>query len=170
MADDRFRNAVEVAERFADGSATVEELGAAKRASDTALKKLNTETAAAALRKSVLSGLGASAYAIALRARRWKATAIADIGQDTQTSFLRDLVGNPYNRSTIEPAWRSWNDGTVARLAQAMYDARAFDGMPVLADALEEAGCRSPDIVEHCRGPGPHVRGCWVVDLLLGKE
>ena len=51
-----------------------------------------------------------------------------------------------------------------------MYESRGFAAMPVLADALEEAGCDSPDILTHCRGDGPHVRGCWVVDLVLGKS
>jgi hypothetical protein len=55
-------------------------------------------------------------------------------------------------------------------LAQAIYDDRAFDRLPILADALEEAGCDTADILAHCRGPGPHVRGCWVVDLILGKQ
>jgi hypothetical protein len=64
----------------------------------------------------------------------------------------------------------TWNDGIVIKLAQAIYEERAFDRLPILADALEEAGCSDTEILAHCRGPGPHVRGCWVVDLLLGKE
>jgi len=59
--------------------------------------------------------------------------------------------------------------GTVIKLAQAIYDDRAFDRLPILADALEEAGCTNIDILEHCRVPGPHVCGCWVVDLLLSE-
>jgi hypothetical protein len=55
-------------------------------------------------------------------------------------------------------------------MAQAIYNDRRFSDLPILADALEEAGCTDPDILTHCRGPGPHVRGCWVIDLLLGKE
>jgi hypothetical protein len=55
-------------------------------------------------------------------------------------------------------------------MAEVIYADSAFDRLPVLADALEEAGCTISDILDHCRGPGPHVRGCWVVDLLLGKE
>lgn len=57
----------------------------------------------------------------------------------------------------------------MVKLARAIYDERAFERMPILADALEDAGCHNPDILEHCRGPGPHVRGCWVVDILLEK-
>src|SRR5262249_25241945 len=70
----------------------------------------------------------------------------------------------------LSPDWLHWNDGTVARIAQAIYDERAFERLPVLADALEDAGCDNADILSHCRSDGPHVRGCWVVDLLLGKS
>jgi hypothetical protein len=63
----------------------------------------------------------------------------------------------------------SWNDGTIKRLAQALYDDQAFDGLPILADALTDSGCTDDDILNHCRLPGEHVRGCWVIDLLLGK-
>jgi len=69
----------------------------------------------------------------------------------------------------LDPAWLAWNDGTVRRVAAAIYGQRAFARLPVLADALEEAGCNNADMVTHCRGPGPHVRGCWVLDLLLMK-
>ncbi len=58
----------------------------------------------------------------------------------------------------------------MAALARSIYDDRAFDRLPVLADALEDAGCTDAAILDHCRGPGPHVRGCWVVDLILGKS
>lgn len=90
--------------------------------------------------------------------------------EHAQSDILRDLIGNPFRPVTIEPAWLAWNNATVPRLAASIYDDRAFDRMPVLADALEDAGCTNPDILEHCRGGGEHVRGCWVVDLLQGKE
>jgi len=81
--------------------------------------------------------------------------------------LLRDLVASPLPPMTIDPTWAT---PTVRSLAQAIYAERAFDRLPILADALEEAGCTEVAILEHCRGPGPHVRGCWVVDLILGKE
>jgi hypothetical protein len=83
---------------------------------------------------------------------------------------LFDIFGTPFHPLIITPDVGVWNDGTVVKLAQAIYEDRAFDLLPVLADALEEAGCTNADILGHCRGPGPHVRGCWVVDLLLGKK
>jgi hypothetical protein len=84
-----------------------------------------------------------------------------------QCSIIRDLFGNPFRPVHLNPAWKT---GNVVTLAQAIYDDHAFERMPILADALEEAGCTEEAILSHCRGPGPHVRGCWVVDLLLGKE
>jgi hypothetical protein len=84
--------------------------------------------------------------------------------------LLRDIFGNPFRPVTINPEWVACNDGMVRKTAQAIYDERAFDRMPILADALQDAGCDNADILDHCRKPGEHVKGCWVVDLLLGKE
>ena len=83
-----------------------------------------------------------------------------------QSSLLRDIFGNPFRPVTFDPAWRT--DAAVG-IAQAAYDSREFGNLPVLADALQDAGCDHPDVLAHLRGPGPHVRGCWVVDLVLGK-
>jgi hypothetical protein len=83
-----------------------------------------------------------------------------------QCHLLRDIFGNPFRTVTFDPDWRA---STAVALAQQMYDSRDFAAMPILADALQDAGCENADILDHCRGPGPHVRGCWVVDLVLGK-
>ena len=78
------------------------------------------------------------------------------------------IIGNPFRPVTFSPSWRS---ETAVALAAGIYDGRHFDRLPILADALEEAGCDHPDILAHCRDPQqPHARGCWVVDLLLGKK
>jgi hypothetical protein len=84
-----------------------------------------------------------------------------------QADFLRDLFGTPW-RSPVAPppAVLAWNNSTVLRMAQAIYQDRSFDLLPVLADALVEAGCDDEELLAHCRGKGPHVRGCWAVDLL----
>src|SRR5262249_28129998 len=84
-----------------------------------------------------------------------------------QTTLLRDLFGNPFRPVTADLGWLT---PAVITLAQGIYDERAFDRLPILADALEEAGCRDPDMLPHCRQPGEHVRGCWAIDLILGKE
>ena len=80
---------------------------------------------------------------------------------------IREVFSNPFRPVTFVPAWRTT---TAITLAQTMYDTRDFAAMPILADALEDAGCEHPDILSHCRGPGPHVRGCWVVDGVLGSQ
>ena len=82
-------------------------------------------------------------------------------------SVLRDIFGNPFRPVAFDPRWQT---SDVVGLARAIYDDKAFERMPILADALMDAGCEKEQIIAHCRGDGPHVRGCWVVDLVLGKE
>jgi hypothetical protein len=81
-----------------------------------------------------------------------------------QCHLLRDIFGNPVCPAVLDPAWLSPN---AMALALAIYEERAFDRLPVLSDTLEEAGCQDADILGHCRQPGPHVWGCWVVDAVL---
>lgn len=83
-----------------------------------------------------------------------------------QAALLRCILGNPYRPVVLDPAWRT---STVVQLAQGIYDDRDFSAMPILADALQDAGCDNADVLNHCRDTGPHARGCWVVDLILGK-
>ncbi len=87
-----------------------------------------------------------------------------------QASLLRDIFGNLFRPVFLDPAWLTWKDSTIRKLAQAVYANRAVDRLRVLADALEDAGCSDAGLLGHLRGPGPHVRGCWALDLLLGKE
>jgi hypothetical protein len=87
--------------------------------------------------------------------------------QIAQCNLYRDIFGNPFSPVALDPRWLT---SSVVDLATAIYDERAFDRIPILADALMDAGCDNNDIIAHCRGDGPHVRGCWVVDLILGKE
>ncbi|VTR91873.1 Uncharacterized protein (Fragment) OS=uncultured bacterium PE=4 SV=1 [Gemmata massiliana] len=96
-----------------------------------------------------------------------RAIATSDIQQAVTVAVLRDIFGNPFRPVTFSPSWRT---STAVTLAAQMYESRDFSAMPILADALQDAGCDSADVLDHCRGPGPHVRGCWVVDLVLGKE
>jgi hypothetical protein len=83
-----------------------------------------------------------------------------------QRELLRCIVGNPVRPVTFDPRWIT---ETAVALAAGIYTERAFDRLPILADALEEVGCDNADVLAHCRGPGPHARGCWVVDGVLGK-
>jgi hypothetical protein len=99
-----------------------------------------------------------------------------------QSHFLCDIVRVPVPTfstplQTLPSAFLAWGDGTVPRIAQAIYDERRLpEGtldnarLAVLADALLDAGCDDEDLIQHCREPGPHVRGCWAVDLILGKQ
>ncbi len=86
---------------------------------------------------------------------------------DYPLRLIHEVIGNPFRPVTFSPSWRT---STVVALAAQMYESRDFGAMPILADALQDAGCDNADVLEHCRGPEPHVRGCWVVDLVLGKQ
>ncbi len=96
--------------------------------------------------------------------------ALREDPRDYLPAIMRDVFGNPFQSVPVDTSWVAWNDGTVRKLAQLIYDDRDFDRLPLLADALEDAGCTDAAILSHCREPGEHVRGCWVVDLLLGKS
>ncbi len=96
---------------------------------------------------------------------------------DGLCQLLREVVGNPFRPApALDAAWLAWHDGSVAQLARAAYDERLLpEGtldparLAVLADALEDAGCPDAELLGHLRGPGPHVRGCWALDLVLRK-
>jgi hypothetical protein len=174
ITDERSRTAVEVAERFADGLATAGELhaacDAAHEASMAAAVLSATAWAAASAAGSAShpdaarirgdgGAVGMAAYRGRAASRRW------------QCQVIRDVAG-PFLFSpvSVAPVWLVWNDGIAPRLAQAIHDERAFDRLPILADALEDAGCTDRTILDHLRGPGPHVRGCWTIDLILSKD
>ena len=84
-----------------------------------------------------------------------------------QLPLVYDIFGNPFRPVVFDPDWLT---SDVTAMARGMYEMRDFAAMPILADALQDAGCENADVLDHCRGPGPHVRGCWVVDLVLGKS
>lgn len=87
--------------------------------------------------------------------------------QAAQCVLLRDVVGNPFRPVALDPSWLT---PAVVSLARTIYEERAFDRIPEVADELEKAGCNDIGVLSHCREQGPHVRGCWLVDLILGKE
>jgi hypothetical protein len=84
-----------------------------------------------------------------------------------QCSLVRDIFGNPFRPVTIDPSWLT---STVLALANGIYTDRAFDRMPILADALQDAGCDNEEVLNHCRQASEHVKGCWVVDLLTARK
>jgi hypothetical protein len=94
-----------------------------------------------------------------------------------EPAILKDIFGNPFRPSPpLPPAVLAWNDGTIPRIAQGIYEDRKLPegtldngNLSILADALLDAGCEDEDLIAHCRQPGAHVRGCWAIDLILGK-
>jgi hypothetical protein len=97
-----------------------------------------------------------------------------DCKQSVKAALLRDLFGNPFREANLDPAGVT---PTVRSLAQAAYEERVMPTgdldpvrLAILADALEECGCADESVLAHLRAPGPHVRGCWAVDLVLGKR
>src|SRR5262249_26744137 len=87
-----------------------------------------------------------------------------------QANLLRCVFGNPYAPVVLAPGWLTWRDGLVVEMAWAIYERRRFGDLPILADALEEAGSDAGDVRRHCREPGPHGRGCHVLDAVLGHD
>ena len=175
---DVVRQAVEVAERFADGRATPGELMAARMAvyRDRSLSEFGSEgdDSLSLFRPPAVSLTDNAALASGFDAAEHAHVFVHGRGEPggvlayavAAAALFRDVFGNPFRSVAFDPAWRS---ATAVGVARSMYEARDFAAMPVLADALEEAGCANGDVLAHCRGEGPHVRGCWVVDLILGK-
>jgi hypothetical protein len=164
------------AEQFADGKLTEEErerldrqwpnMGDFRWFPTTWGGGYSADAAArACIVERALIGAHSGSYDARLARGRW---AYFDQVAIEQAVVLRDIFGNPFQPAAFDPAWRT---ETVTLLAKGMYESRDFSAMPILADALQEADCDNDDILNHCRDPkGIHVRGCWVVDLVLGKE
>jgi hypothetical protein len=172
-ADDRSRKAVEVAELFADGEATPRELSSARNGAGKAyaVATFNTRVGAelAYLSTQVATNVTEASSRKAIRFAAQFAAQI--VPQTTLVELLRCVCGALiYHPTPLDPVLRTWHDSLLVSMARRMYDARGFADLPILADALEDAGCTNADILTHCRQPGEHVRGCWVVDLLLGKK
>jgi hypothetical protein len=164
---------LETVERFADGEVSEAEL----RATRERAALPHSSAAGAWLAEAVVLaasppwGGPETALEYAARAARdaagerdWAAA------RKAQVRLACDLLGHLLRQVAVSPAWLEANGGAVLQLARAIYQDHSFADLPVLADALEEAGCQDPDILDHCRSGLEHARGCWVVDALLGKE
>jgi hypothetical protein len=164
LHDPRSRAAVEAGERYSDGLISLEQLGSERGPSERAVKRSGHGARWRAARAAASLVLPFAWLAAE------QSVGVASGKQlRTQTVLLRDIFGNPFRPASPAASWLRWNDGAVRKLAMSIYDKRAFADLPVLADALEDAGCADAAILAHCRQPGQHVRGCWVIDLLLGK-
>jgi hypothetical protein len=188
------RDAMDLAERFADGLATERELAATYRRTDEFALSLRAGESEQEIRRwaeavavlNVTRSPNADAADAVWNIRR--AAQRRNIDKQLVALF-RDIVGNPFH--PINPAWLlsevatsirtlpqfarwwfdpAWLTSDVLALGRGIYEERSFDRMPILAAALQEAGCMNADVLNHCRGPGPHVRGCWALDLVLAKE
>jgi hypothetical protein len=154
----RSQIAVEVAEAFADNAATDAE------------RRLATVDAHRAKERSGRYDLAWAAASCSARVAYQGLKRVvlpSGVAFHLQKTLLFDIFGNPFHPITLNPSWLT---PTVLTLATGIYNERAFDRMPILADALQDAGCDSEEILNHCRQPGEHVRGCWAVDLLTGRE
>jgi hypothetical protein len=200
--DERSRRAIRVAEAFADGMASADELRMAYgeavdardgvrrehlakggdwddaeiMAADAVTYCTAPDSSCVSMRTVHAAGVvtfGATSdcsYLSMLTVQRATSAAAYRTSLDTDTPlFLRlihDVVGNPF-RPVIDDGWLI---ATVTQLALAIYAERAFDRLPMLADRLEDAGCTAQLVLDHLRGSGPHARGCWGLDLALGKK
>jgi hypothetical protein len=180
LTDERSRQAVEAAEVVADGGDKPEDDNMdLDELAEIAAAEMEEESlawyAALAARWSVYTGFRYSVIEVVQNKvvyellGGWRGVQEV-VAPPLMAELLRDIFGNPFRPVALNAAWLSWADATVPRLAQVIYDERAFDHLPILADALEDTGCTDTTILDHCHGPGPHVRGCWVVDLILGKS
>src|SRR5262249_10192683 len=84
-----------------------------------------------------------------------------------QSDRLRDIFGNPFRTVLVQPDWLLWKEGALVKVARAIYNRGCYEHLPLLGDLLQRAGCDDPEVLAHCRSPESHVRGCWVIDLLL---
>jgi hypothetical protein len=170
LIDPRSREGVEIAERLADGKASWREVAQARQQTDAAWQRFrdNRHPHAALAAKAAVEVLHGSAWEAA-----WETSELADsvssVGRE-QARILRDIVGNPFRPVSFDPALRT---PLIARLATMAYEKRILPvgildraRLAVLADALEEGGCIDSTLLDHLRSSGPHVRGCWAVDLL----
>jgi hypothetical protein len=183
LLDAWMQDAIEGAEQHFDGSVSqsAANFAAAQQAALVRTEPYSARHIAAGILGQML---GAPGWAVAWNTvsevrRAMRASSPAGTYEETkyQAAVTKDIFGNPFRPVTIDPAWLAWREGTVARLAQGAYDELASPGghldvarLAILADALEECGCGDPHVLEHLRGPVPHVRGCHVLDAILGRK
>ena len=184
IPDDRYQQAIDFAERYADGAATEEEMRATRRRMNKIYGQRQFGEPGNYATGAIMATLDKEAV---LTVHGWESAASAqaalarpdwDRGRDAEMAvacaYARDVFANPFRPLTLD---RAWLTTSVLALAQTAYEERQLPAgtldptsLAILADALQEAGCDHQHILTHCRQPTPHVRGCWMLDLLLGKN
>lgn len=184
LPDERCRLALETAEQFADGLVSLERLHAAREDAIRSYVEFNDfdESGGFTGRESAAAAIGGACWT----AEEGQYQGLHDVidnsyglghlstdGKNSgpiefrrQCHDIRDIFGNPFQARSLTPTWFT---PEVVKVAQAIYDGQAFDRLHELADALEREGCDDAASLAHCHAPGPHVRGCWVVDAALGR-
>ena len=183
LGDRWSREAVETAENFADRQADRHDFAVARETAAEALRWAGQKAADAAAKEVAVDGARAahgvtlenaeeSARRAALHAARAAVAAghgALEVVKAAQADLFRDVFGNPFRPVVFDPSWFHWQDGGVKKLARAIYEGGRFADVAALGEALVKAGCVEEQILAHCRSGLRHVRGCWVLDLLLGK-
>ena len=174
LGDRQHRKLVRLVEHYADSQATE---GAIEKARRDAYYASAGERRPAVRSAQLAAGSATSPGAVS-RVIEWVSEAfvlededlMAPVERTPLHAVLRDIISNPFRPSPLlPPTVLAWHDRTICRIAEGIYVERTFDRLPILHDALLDAGCDDETILSHCRSEGPHVRGCWVIDLILGK-
>lgn len=186
LIDPRSQNAVVVAEQFADDIASQEQLTVAQTEASRALglwprfkvstapweqrKFGNAAMAAQSVARTNTGGkfqTGVQAARQCLQVSLSAAQSTTEVVRQLQSDVIRDIAGDPFSLESLHPSWIS---STVLSIARHIYDDSDYTAMPILGDALEDAGCDKESILRHCRLDAKHFRGCWVVDAILGRK
>jgi hypothetical protein len=172
VRDERCRDELRAAEQLADGCASHTMLETASWEAELAYEEARHSVRPEVLALYSAISLTVGEVDVADLAAIFRATAdLAPFGKNarlTQADLIREIFGNLFRQLAFDVMWRTTD---VRLLAEGIYAANAFDRMPILADALQEAGCDSDELLNHLRDPHAiHVRGCWSLDLILGKS
>lgn len=197
LENPHLRTAVEVAEQFADFQAKKQQMKAVRGIIDKEIERARRRELHARSQASDSAAEQAKAHlwlvtqfaqlvTPLLETRQFDSKLLSDVSfnidrlfgkwgnykqqstlESDRCSLLRDIFGNPFRQVVLNPSWLT---STVIALAKQIYDSKDFSVMPILADALQDASCENEEILNHCRGPGPHTRGCFAIDLILGKQ
>jgi hypothetical protein len=187
LIEEELRRSVEFSEKYAEGSVTAEQLSrVANVVYEMNFDDWNAAWVGASSRDSGFSSRSGAVWEASKQTVRPEGVSAKvelisghpeGSPNECHRALVLDIFSNPFRPAVLNPAWLTWNGGTIPKLAQEIYDERQMPQgtldntrLPILADALEEAGCTNADILDHCRQPGTHVRGCWVVDLVLRKN